>query len=459
MTAIRRAAVAVAALFTMLLLAPPASATTFDDVGASLRSDPLYVDPKAEVQLSSAQQSQVRQAIAEAGTPIYMAVLPQAALSAAGGDPDAVLQRMRNSTGLNGTYAVLIGSSNTRYGFQGRSTLGSVGDLASDAYYDNQGNPTATMVQFANSVGARAAAGQLNPTSGGSVSDPGTDWAGLAFIGVLGVGGLGGVWYLRRKAKAAEAVSVAAVRKTLDEDITAFGEALDEMDTDLGDPRLGDEGRADLGAALDKYDEARKAADNMTRSDDASKVTAALDEGRWRVARVEARLAGEPLPERRAPCFFDPRHGQSVEDIPFAPNGGATRDVPACAECAHAVKVGASPHVRMVEAGNGKATPYWNSGREYAGYTQGYYRSNMDMFSTIFMATMIGNMMSGPMVYGGSMMGGGMSGGGVGSGGWSGGGSSGGWSGGMGGWGGVSGGGGWGGGGGGGFGGGGGGGW
>lgn len=440
MTAIRRVVVAVAALFAVVMVATPASATTFDDVGASLRSDPLYVDPKSPIQLSSSQQSQVRQAISAAGTPMFMAVLPPEALQAAGGDPDAVLNRMRQSTGREGTYSVLIGTSNSQYGFQGRSTLGSVGDLASTAYYDNRGNPTGTMVQFADDVGARAASGQLVPT-GGTVSDPGTDWAGLAFIGVLGVGGLGGVWYLRRKAKAAEAVNVAAVQKTLDEDITAFGEALDRMDTDLGDPRLGDEGRADLEAALDKYDEARKLTDNMSRSDEAAKITAALDEGRWRVARVDARLAGEPLPERRAPCFFDPRHGQSVEDVQYAPNGGATRDVPACAECAHAIKVGASPHVRMVEASNGKATPYWNSGREYAGYTQGYYRSNMDMFSTIFMATMIGNMMSGPSGHGGGMMGG--TGGGM-FGGSSSGSSN--W-GGMGGWGGVSGGGGWGGGG------------
>lgn len=401
-----RIAAVFAALIAAVLFASPAAATTFDDVGASLRSDPLYVDPKAEIQLSASQQQQVRDAIAGAGTPLYMAVLPRAALSAGGGEPNAVIERLRNSTGASGTYAILIGSSNSNYGFQGRSTLGSVGDLASAAYYDNQGNPTATMVQFADTVGQRAAQGGLSGASGSSaVSDPGTDWAGLAVLGVLGAGGLGGVWYLRRKSKQRTAESTAAVQKTLDEDITAFGEALDNLDVDLADPRLGDEGRSELEAALDKYDEARKVTATMTRPEDASKVTAALDEGRWRVACVQARIAGEPLPERRAPCFFDPRHGQSVEDVQWAPDGGAMRDVPACAACALAVKSGANPNVRMVETVGGRSQPYWNSGREYAGYTQGYYRNNMDMFSTIFMATMIGNMMAGPSYHGG--MGGG----------------------------------------------------
>ena len=441
-----RIAAVLIALIAALGFASPAAATTFDDVGASLRSDPLYVDPKAEVQLSSSQQQQVRDAIAGANTPIYMAVLPRAALSAGGGDPNAVIDRMRNSTGRAGTYAVLIGSSNSQYGFQGRSTLGSVGDLASAAYYDNQGNPTATMVQFADTVGQRAAQGGLNGGPGSSqVSDPGTDWAGLAFLGLLGAGGLGGVWYMRRKSKQRTAESTAAVQKTLDEDITAFGEALDNLDVDLADPRLGDEGRSELEAALDKYDEARKVTATMSRPEDASKVTAALDEGRWRVACVQARIAGEPLPERRAPCFFDPRHGQSVEDVQWAPDGGAMRDVPACAACALAVKSGANPNVRMVETVGGRSQPYWNSGREYAGYTQGYYRNNMDMFSTIFMATMIGNMMAGPTYYGGGM-GGGYSGGDSGGGMWGGGGGSS-WGGGGGGWFDGGGGGGWGGGG------------
>ena len=43
------------------------------------------------------------------------------------------------------------------------------------------------------------------------------------------------------------------------------------------------------------------------------------------------------------------------------------------------------PDYRVTQSSTG-TQPYWNSGSEYAGYTQGYYRSNTDLMSTIFMA-------------------------------------------------------------------------
>lgn len=382
--------------------AGPAAATTFDDVGQALRNDPVYQDPKAEVQLTSAEQDQVRAAIRSANTPIYVAILPKAALSSVGGDPNTVLDRMRNSTGRSGTYAVVIGTSDSAYGLQARSTLGSVSEVASQAYYDNKTSPTGALVQLANGVGDLAAAGKLNGSgsSSGSSGGGGSAVGLLAVLGVVGAGAVGLFGFARHKAKKRNVEATDAVRKTLDEDITAFGEALDDLDVDLSDPRLGEEGRADLGAALDKYDQAKRAAVAMQRPEDAANVTEALDEGRWRVACVKARLAGEALPERRPPCFFDPRHGLSVKDVPFAPSGGATRDVPACQACAVAVESGTMPNARMVPTGAGDR-PYWDSGREYAGYTSGYYRNNTDLFSTIFMATMIGNMFSGPHYYGG----------------------------------------------------------
>ena len=87
---------------------------------------------------------------------------------------------------------------------------------------------------------------------------------------------------------------------------------------------------------------------------------------------MRARLAGEPLPTRRPPCFFDPRHGLSVEDVDWAPSGGAVRQVPACALDAERVKVGADPDVRQVMVGS-RRVPYWEGGRAYRPYAQGYF--------------------------------------------------------------------------------------
>ena len=79
-----------------------------------------------------------------------------------------------------------------------------------------------------------------------------------------------------------------------------------------------------------------------------------------------------PLPTRRPPCFFDPRHGLSVEDVPYAPPGGAVRDVPACALDAQRVRVGAEPDIRKVMVGN-RSVPYFQGGRAYQPYAQGYF--------------------------------------------------------------------------------------
>jgi hypothetical protein len=90
------------------------------------------------------------------------------------------------------------------------------------------------------------------------------------------------------------------------------------------------------------------------------------------MACVKARVAGQPLPQRRPPCFFDPRHGLSVEDVPYAPVGGAERRVPACALDAERVKAGAEPDVRQVMVGT-RRVPYWQGGRAYQPYAAGYF--------------------------------------------------------------------------------------
>ncbi|MEV4002669.1 hypothetical protein [Actinomadura sp. NPDC049753] len=52
-------------------------------------------------------------------------------------------------------------------------------------------------------------------------------------------------------------------------------------------------------------------------------VLIALDEGRHALACVDARLAGRPMPPRRSLCFFDPRHGTSVDRLSWIPEGAS----------------------------------------------------------------------------------------------------------------------------------------
>ncbi|MFM2438640.1 MAG: hypothetical protein RLZ55_1463, partial [Actinomycetota bacterium] len=248
MGSIRRITETLAALIGVLLvgliLGPGSAAaavpgTTFDDVGRALRGDPLYVDPKSEVTLTSSEQQEIRSAIDSAGTPIFIAVLPQKALDSGGGTPNAVIERLRSATGLQGAYAIMLGTSNSSYGFQARSTEGSVGAVADQAYDQNRGDPAGTLVQFTDSVAQLAANGQMfggstipgpsgiTPDTASATGSSGVTGVGaLAVLGgallVSGAAAVGLVAHNRKKSRAREAVAVEAVRRTLDEDITAF---------------------------------------------------------------------------------------------------------------------------------------------------------------------------------------------------------------------------------------------
>ena len=162
------------------------------------------------------------------------------------------------------------------------------------------------------------------------------------------------------------------VKKLAFEDITALGEELQSLDLDLAGRELDPGANADYQRALDAYESAKTAGERISQPDDIRHVTEILEDGRYAMACVRARVAGEPLPTRRPPCFFDPRHGLSVTDVSWAPAGGAPRDVPACALDAERVRAGAEPDVRQVMVG-AQRVPYWQGGRAYQPYAAGYF--------------------------------------------------------------------------------------
>jgi hypothetical protein len=87
---------------------------------------------------------------------------------------------------------------------------------------------------------------------------------------------------------------------------------------------------------------------------------------------AKALLEGKAPPERRAPCFFDARHGPSVRMVDWAPPGGTPRPVPACAADAVRVEEGLDPNVREIEYG-GRQVPYWAAPAPYTPFFGGFY--------------------------------------------------------------------------------------
>ncbi|MCW2760350.1 MAG: hypothetical protein JWR85_551 [Marmoricola sp.] len=176
----------------------------------------------------------------------------------------------------------------------------------------------------------------------------------------------------QRKALERKEAELEPVRQFAFEDVTALGEELQLLDIEMAGRELDPGEHADYQRALDSYESAKRAADKITEPEHVKGVTEILEDGKYAMACVRARVAGLPLPTRRPPCFFDPRHGLSVEDVPYTPPGGAQRDVPACALDAERVHAGAEPDIRKVMVGN-RRVPYFQGGRAYQPYAAGYF--------------------------------------------------------------------------------------
>lgn len=163
-----------------------------------------------------------------------------------------------------------------------------------------------------------------------------------------------------------------ASRESVDSDITRFGGELRDLDLDVVGIELDADAQADYTRALDAYENAKQSLRNAEYDSDATHITQILEEGRYAIECVKARAHGRKLPQRRPPCFFNPAHGPSTTDVEWAPDGGVSRQVPACALDAARVQSGANPHIRMVPMVGGQMVPYWEDSRQ-AAWARGYY--------------------------------------------------------------------------------------
>ncbi|MGH3099156.1 MAG: hypothetical protein ACRDMV_24495 [Streptosporangiales bacterium] len=304
-------------------------------------------------------------------TPIFVAAVPQNQVDSKA-EQRALTKQLEQAYNGRGTFIAL-----GKHSIGARSTVvpDRIDALTGEAI--NAGKPDSQEV-------ATALIDKVNQAArnGDSGRDTGSAGAGalgvlLVGVGVLVVIVLAGALVAvsaRRKRRKREAEEFAEVRKTAAEDVTRLGEDITQLDLDVQEKDLDADARADYAEALDAYERATTTLDHAEKSDDLRGVTEALEDGRYAMTCVRARLAGEPTPERRAPCFFNPQHGPSVTDRTWAPAGGTPRDVPVCAADADILDRGGEPAAREVLV-DGTRRPYWEAGRAYAPWYGGYYGS------------------------------------------------------------------------------------
>lgn len=112
--------------------------------------------------------------------------------------------------------------------------------------------------------------------------------------------------------------------------------------------------------ALEGYDRAKQLLDAADSADDVDRLDEVLQEARWELAAVRALEAGEPLPPRRGPCFFNPQHGPAVTSLLWSPPGGSERRVEVCRNDELRLETGADPDHREVRIGD-RHVPWWQA--------------------------------------------------------------------------------------------------
>ncbi|MFL6131610.1 MAG: hypothetical protein ACJ72A_02345 [Nocardioidaceae bacterium] len=195
--------------------------------------------------------------------------------------------------------------------------------------------------------------------------------------GVVGAGGAATT--LRRRIVRGNRAQSAAdemvgVREMADEDVTLLGEQLARVGAHSPADVMDEATRNDYQAALDAYESAKRAVPRLTRPEEVGTVVDTLSAGRYALACVQARLEGRPVPDLRVPCFFNPQHGPSVQDVLWTVPGRGTRTVPACAQDASRVAHGEHPEIRKVRYGS-RVLPYWDAGAAVLPYGKNYYSS------------------------------------------------------------------------------------
>jgi len=225
------------------------AASSIDSVAAALKDKPVYVDPDASPSLSSAQVDSLVSQIKDmkSGVPVFVAVLPRNATFA----QNTLLQQLRNKVGKNGVYAASLGTVFHAQDFSGSLRTGQADGLAQAAVAGGNGDLNAVVSSFVSSAdSAIIADGKVKPKD----SSKSKDGAGL-LIGVLVLAVIAGGAYFavssrkKQRAKQRRDAELAGLKRAVDEDITAYGEVLDELDFSPTGPDATDDMRRDYSKA------------------------------------------------------------------------------------------------------------------------------------------------------------------------------------------------------------------
>ena len=295
------------AMVAGLMAAPAAAQTTatstLAEAAVELRRDPVFVHPDADPSISDSAADDLRDAIAESGEPIFIAVLPADAVDEVGGDANGLPRAMFEQVGLSGTYGVVAGRS-FRAGSNERSDADNAATAAVNA--NRNGGLEAILSDFVSRMtsGEPAAGGNGSGGVGTIGRDSGDDTSGasgLACLGVLGLGGIAAFVVTRRRKRQREA-EVVARREGMRPYLQMLGDDVMQLEHEV---TLKPDARDEYDAAVNRFRAGSAALDAVRTDADLDRVERVIAEGNYAMARCRAVIEGReppaPPPDLAAP--------------------------------------------------------------------------------------------------------------------------------------------------------------
>jgi uncharacterized membrane protein YgcG len=340
-------------LFPLLLAPSPASASTLSDC---LARQHVCATGDGRGLISEGQQSQLERQIG--GDGIYLVVAP----SGSAGYSSSMNQIISLLSEHPEFTVGFLDSRLKHFGAYNKGMLppGGAAEIATQVVDQHRAdqNVFAALTDFVSDVQGQAGSGP----DGAGASTPSHALRNVAIgVGVLLALGVLGFFLIARPARQRRQRELKEAKLAAQDDLIALSTGVTDHDADVA-IRDNPEAAEEQAAALSAYERGTAALDAARRPRDMGAVSRAIAEGQYHLASAEALAAGQPRPDRRPSCFFDPRHGMSVTDAYWTPpDGGPGRSVPVCSACQHKLERGIEPEMRKVEA-DGGPVDYVNAG-------------------------------------------------------------------------------------------------
>ena len=281
-------------ILLIVLLAGPAQAQTpvLDRAAQELRRDPVYVDPAAE-RAGDVSEDGLRDRIRRGDRPVFVAVLPGAARSEAGGDLRQLTRTLMDKVGVRGTYAVLVGDS---FGATSNSIpAGQAGEIATSTFQQRRDDgPNAVLEAFVERVN-QVRSGSASPAGDSAPARDGGGGGGAVFLLLALLGGGLFLWSRSRgrQRREEQRKEFEGDRQMLQAELSVLASDVMELEPHV---IIHPQARPDYDAGVTRYRSAQAALEYADDQVDLVRVERVIEEGRYAMDRARARVEGREPP-------------------------------------------------------------------------------------------------------------------------------------------------------------------